>query len=415
MDEVLSAQSLLDAAAAAAARGDVTVAEATLREALALQEASLGPVHGDLVATLNNLAVVCEWLDQPDEAERLYLRAHLVADSLFAPEHPDVATTRRNFEDFRHARGLSADFGFVSTDTEGIAGMGSMKPPAIREPAAVVATDAAPTRGRPAGPPVMATTARRGGAVRPRWGRLSLGMMAGAAVVVVAAGAAILLRASSARTSATPVPTASDVPSAAPPAVSARADAAVRFGDARAEGADVVGREHAERVEHAVTAPASASTVQTTAGFTREPVRAGGVDPTPVGEPAARATTGSKTPVPAVIRDSADAPLKVVTARLCQELTRGPGGWDCRTPDERMSAGPLYFYTRIAAPSGADVEHLWYRGDTLIQRVSLRIAASGGEGYRTFSRQTVRPESGAWRVELRAGDLLLDQQRFAVP
>lgn len=76
-------------------------------------------------------------------------------------------------------------------------------------------------------------------------------------------------------------------------------------------------------------------------------------------------------------------------------------------------AGVLVFYTRIRSPRGTTVEHRWYRGDTVVQSVRLRIGANSGAGYRTYSRNTVG--SGAWRVELRASDgTLLHEARFTV-
>jgi hypothetical protein len=45
--------------------------------------------------------------------------------------------------------------------------------------------------------------------------------------------------------------------------------------------------------------------------------------------------------------------------------------------------------------------------------VDLTIRANPGDGYRTFSRNTV--VSGEWRVELRTRDgVLLHEERFSV-
>ena len=93
------------AAEQAAAAGDYASAERLLREAADLQEASLGPLHPDLANTLNNLGVVCEITDKPDDAERCFRRAYEIAIAVLEPDHPFVATSRKNLEDFCAARG----------------------------------------------------------------------------------------------------------------------------------------------------------------------------------------------------------------------------------------------------------------------------------------------------------------------
>jgi hypothetical protein len=62
------------------------------------------------------------------------------------------------------------------------------------------------------------------------------------------------------------------------------------------------------------------------------------------------------------------------------------------------------------------VEHRWYRGDVLQQRVELPVQANPASGYRTYSRRTIgTDEAGAWRVELRSeSGALLREQRFVV-
>jgi hypothetical protein len=97
---------LLAAADAAASGGDLQTAEQLLREALARQEATLGPSHADLANTVNNLAVVCERLEKFDEAEQGYRRAHAIAVRSLGPKHPFVATSLKNLVDFCAARGI---------------------------------------------------------------------------------------------------------------------------------------------------------------------------------------------------------------------------------------------------------------------------------------------------------------------
>lgn len=75
----------------------------------------------------------------------------------------------------------------------------------------------------------------------------------------------------------------------------------------------------------------------------------------------------------------------------------------------------MYFYTRVASPRDTMIEHRWYRGDRLEQRVPLRIRANPS-GFRTYSQTRISPEkTGTWKVELRTDDgQLLDEKRFEV-
>ena len=97
--------SIIHAAELAAEARNYTAAETLLREAARLQEASLGPRHPDLANTLNNLGIVCEMTDQPDEAEQYFRRAVSIARTSLAPDHPFVATSQKNLRDFCEARG----------------------------------------------------------------------------------------------------------------------------------------------------------------------------------------------------------------------------------------------------------------------------------------------------------------------
>ena len=70
-------------------------------------------------------------------------------------------------------------------------------------------------------------------------------------------------------------------------------------------------------------------------------------------------------------------------------------------------------YTKVKSERNASVTHLWYRGNTLRQSVTLHILPNGTAGYRTYSRRTVGP--GEWRVEVRsAAGALLHEKRFVV-
>jgi Protein of unknown function (DUF2914)/Tetratricopeptide repeat len=105
MPEPREYRSLVDAAEQAAASGDYVSAERLLREAARLQEADLGPLHPDLANTLNNLGVICDIADKPDDAEGYYRKAYAIAAEVLDRDHPFVTTSRKNLMDFCEARG----------------------------------------------------------------------------------------------------------------------------------------------------------------------------------------------------------------------------------------------------------------------------------------------------------------------
>jgi hypothetical protein len=106
---------------------------------------------------------------------------------------------------------------------------------------------------------------------------------------------------------------------------------------------------------------------------------------------------------------------KVVSAQLCRSLAVANGSWRCDAVSGTFGPGPLVFFTRVASTRDAVIEHRWYRGDSLHQRVELRIRANQN-GFRTYSRTTVSPDrAGKWKVELRAADgRVLQEETFNV-
>ena len=88
MPDVREYQSVVEEAEQAARAGDFARADLRLRDALRLQETSLGADHPDLASTLNNLAVVCETLGQFDDAELFYRRAYAIASGSLPPGDP---------------------------------------------------------------------------------------------------------------------------------------------------------------------------------------------------------------------------------------------------------------------------------------------------------------------------------------
>jgi hypothetical protein len=76
----------------------------------------------------------------------------------------------------------------------------------------------------------------------------------------------------------------------------------------------------------------------------------------------------------------------------------------------------MFFYTQLKSATATTIEHRWYQGDRLRQAVQLRIQANPGDGYRTYSRNTISSDrAGDWRVELRSADgTVLHEERFTV-
>lgn len=107
MTEAREPGSVVAEAEHAAASGDYVSAERLLTEGALLQEARLGALHPDLANTLNNLGIVCEILQKPLDAERYFRRAFAIATTSLAPDHPFVATSRKNLEDFCRSRDIA--------------------------------------------------------------------------------------------------------------------------------------------------------------------------------------------------------------------------------------------------------------------------------------------------------------------
>ena len=109
MSELPDVGNMLGEAERAATAGDFASADELLREAARIQEAELGSLHPDLANTLNNLAVVAEKAGRPGDAETFYRKAVAIASASLPVDHPMVAASRQNLEDFCRARGLQID------------------------------------------------------------------------------------------------------------------------------------------------------------------------------------------------------------------------------------------------------------------------------------------------------------------
>lgn len=357
MSEDQNARDLLDRAEQAAMADDLASADELLQDAARLQEEALGPLHPDLANTLNNLAVVAERTGRPDEAEALYRRAAAIAAAALPADHPMVAASRQNLEDFCRARGMPIDAPVVVGPTEDtnpdVDPSGSGHPPEAAEPPAAVLP--APIPYQPL-PPVPTPGGRSHSLA---WG----------AVVVVVLLAVGLARSWSSRDAPKPAPT--PAPTAAPPAA-----------------------RPTEAVPPPTGAPPARSAPTAQGGPPKAPPR--GDD---------RSIAADKPPAP--------GDITVASAQLCRTFSASGGVWRCDPVADSVAPGAITFYTRVRSPRDATVEHRWYRGAALRQSVRLRIRFNTTEGYRTYSRQTVN--DGDWRVEVRSADgSLLHERQFAV-
>jgi hypothetical protein len=133
--------------------------------------------------------------------------------------------------------------------------------------------------------------------------------------------------------------------------------------------------------------------------------RGAGTTPAPVERPNAPETSITSTPV------------SVLNARLCRTLEkRGSPDWQCAPVSSDPQPGTYILYTRLLTNADTTVEHRWYRGGRVQQVRRLRVAASPGTGYRTFSGNTISPErAGDWKVELRGADgTVLWEEHFVI-
>jgi Tetratricopeptide repeat/Protein of unknown function (DUF2914) len=353
MPESRDHRSVVDAAEKAAGAGDYGTAERLLREAAALQEASLGPKHPDLANTLNNLGIVCEITQKPEDAERFFRRAYNIAATALKPDHPFVTTSRKNLEDFCRARGKPTDL-----------------PPARPEkpaapPPVLVEQKTLPVRQNPPAARQKPPAARqKPPAVQEKksaTGPVAIGILVAIGLVVTFI--------------ATPLFRSNDA--AESPAVSP------------------------------ATAPADPAPVPVEKkADPTPPARKAEVPPPPA--PAKRAEKGGA-------RAAAGAAPVLVEARLCRNLATDDD-WECVAPRDPVGAGPLFFYTRLKSPVDTTVQHRWYRGNRVRQAVELRVRANSNAGYRTYSRNTISDLGESdWRVELTTSDgTVLKEIRFTV-
>lgn len=343
----------LAAAEQAAGRDDYDAAERHLRDAAALQEAALGPAHPDLANTLNNLGVACERAGRLDDAEAAYRRAYAIAIQALPAEHPLVVRSAENLRDFCAARARPLDAPAAPVHE------------ALPEAVQVAAPEPPPAGIEPARDPVTATTR----------------VMAPVRVQASPADA---------------------------PAPRTRFGWAVPVAIVVAIAAIVAWFVAVRPAPPPVAPPGASSSSSSDAGR-----------PAPVAEPApaeVRPAPAPAAPVTEAPAPAAALPPDVARADVCRNFSTATTEWRCDVVDAAATPGVLVFFTRVRAPRPTTIVHRWSHAGTLMQRVELRIAGNPREGYRTYSRQTVRPSAtGEWRVELldARGDLMYEH-RFVV-
>jgi Protein of unknown function (DUF2914)/Tetratricopeptide repeat len=353
----------MEAAEEAAGAGNYVSAREYLRQAVALQEASVGPTDPFLANTLNNLGVVYEREGKPAEAEACYRRAYAVARAALAPDHPFVVMSASNLREFCEARGLPFDRSPASPaalpDADRLP-----HPPALVA-VAPIAAPAAPDRmtaGDWPEPPAdpAADTARAEASTSPVAPSPSVGRLVLAGLIIgalVAVGVIVMQSRSSTRARQPAAKTASARADRPKPAPQARG--VLPRGEAR--------RNHLRRADRDALAKVAAS-----------------------------------------------APT-LAAAELCRTLQTG-NDWRCAPATGTLRPGVVFFYTRLLSQTDTTVQHRWYRGSRLHQSVTLRVHANARAGYRTYSQMTANPaRAGDWRIELRAANgAVLHEERFTV-
>jgi DUF2914 family protein/tetratricopeptide repeat protein len=445
MANVNDLRSIVQGVEQAEARGDHVSAERLLRHALALQEPSLGPNHPEVANILNNLAIVCELNGKLSDAEACYRRAYAIATSSLPVNDPFVTTSRENLEQFCTARGIPltdasaqepketapvasspapnalSAFGPAASSAPPPATSSVPRPAASSAPPARSASSVPPPRPVPPPPP------------QPKAPPAAPNKAAGSPSHRSAAPPSLddfPLRAASA-VPVTPktisAPAAVRQPSRAPTIAAVLALLVVLL----ASGWYLMNSDSSrERAASAPSPSPSAAPSLAPSPSPAQPAPAPQPEPTASATAAATATASTApervappTPAPAAPEPTVPerpaatrtkATVTALTVEVCSSLTR-TGAWSCAPASGAKAPGVMYFYTRVASPRDTTIEHRWYRGDTLVQRVPLRIRANPS-GFRTYSQNRISADrTGTWKVELRTEDgQLIDEKTFAI-
>jgi hypothetical protein len=363
MSELQNVQPMLEEAKRAASTGDLALADALLQDVSGIQEAELGPLHPELANTINNLAIVAEMEGRLQDAETYYRRAAAITSASLPADDPVVASSRKHLEDFCREHGLPLDLPAVTPIPQDIEYGSDVVandpaiPPAPVEVAEIDVPASTSTHASDTRPVPLSDTDRSTAPAPARTRSLALVVIG----LVVLVGAALVV---TRPWSAHELPNQQATPAAAAPAQPAPPDAA---------------------------APTSSPSEQT------QPPKAASRDD----------HSGAATPPAATLSVGG---MSLVTAQLCQTFSV-VGNWRCDPAAQSVRPGPIVLYTRVKSTRQAVLIHRWFQRDTLRKTSRLVIQANPTDGYRTYSRQTVK-SGEEWRVEVRnaAGDLLYEQR-----
>ena len=380
MSKLLEAQRMLEMAERAAIDRDFSSADELLRDAARIQEAEMGPLHPDLANTLNSLAIVAERTGRFADAESFYRRSATIAAESLPANHPIVAESRKNLEDFCRERGvpLAPAAAMTPAGQAPSAGVDSFIPevaPGTKESAAPkrnahtgVSKQSDPPSSAGKSSPATGTVAAPAPGSFPPASRRSWRKVAWMPIgAIVLLAVVVLMRqqpSPSQSGSTTPVISPATEPEPTPPPPSA-------------------------------ATPAPPAEQPPPEVVTRDSDRSAGTDQPPAAAPSS-------------------STMSLAAGQLCQTFSINPDGWKCDPPGKTVEGGPIVFYTRVRSPRDAEVVHRWYYGDTLRQTVRLMIRTNVSEGYRTYSRHLV-DRVGDWRVEATSDEgVVLHEQRFTV-
>ena len=404
MPDTVDVDTLTTAATEAASQGDAVAAAALLRLALDLQVTSLGADHRDLAPTLNNLAMMLERQGDVAEAERCYRRAFEVARRGAPPDDPLVQVSRANLVAFLQASGIADPL--VEAPAAEAAGLSAGRSPAPASPAAptprnqaAVTAAAPPPRREPPrqrtpapGPTPTArsasTTTPSAATAAPRRGSL-LWLLVVAGALAGAVAGWIMLSPQQSDTAQRTAPVTQASPAAPPESAPGT--------PGRPDGAPA-GAASPTEVKPTETPPASGPGVP------------------PSATPSATSRSGADISAPDADAGRGGGTALSAEGLLCAALARSGGAWRCDPAGDPTSADAVYYYTRVRSPGDVVVGHRWTYQGQVVRTVNLQVRANPGEGFRTFSRQSLSGRrDGSWEVALIAPDgAVIDTQRFTV-
>ena len=325
----------------------------------------MGPLHPDLANTMNSLAIVAERTGRFADAESFYRRSATIAAESLPANHPIVAESRKNLEDFCRERGvpLAPAAAMTPAGQAPSAGLDSLIPevaPGTKESAAPkrnahtgVSKQSDPPSSSGKSSPATRTVAAPAPVSFPPAKRRSWRKVAWMPIgAIVLLAVVVLMRQQ-------PSPSQSD---STTPGYRQRPN---------------LSQQHRPRPRHSPAPPAEQPPPEVVTRDNRD--RSAGTDRAPTAAP----SSGT---------------MSLAAGQLCQTFSTNPDGWQCDPPGDTVEGGPIVFYTRVRSPRDAEVVHRWYYGDTLRQTVRLMIRANVSEGYRTYSRHLV-DRVGDWRVE----------------